>query len=252
MPSTTSTHPTPEEASPTKKMNCLVTGSSGGIGSATMQELAAAGHTVHGWDLPELDVTNQAAVTAAFTQLEERHGPVDALIHTAGTLLTDSALEPHPDTLDRSFGINLRGTINVCSTVARHMTARRRGAIVVVSSNAASTPRAGMAAYGASKAAATAWTRTLGLECAPFDVRCNIVSPGSTDTPMLRGMWPAGRDETTRVINGDPEQFRLGIPLGRVADPADIARACNFLISPAARHITMHDLRIDGGATLDQ
>lgn len=235
-----------------KKMNCLVTGSAGGIGSATMKELATAGHTVHGWDLPELDVTDHTAVTAALTLLEERHGPLDALIHTAGTLLADSALEPHPGTLDRSFDINLRGTVNACSAVARRMVTRRRGAIVVVSSNAASTPRAGMAAYGASKAAATAWTRTLALECAPHDVRCNIVSPGSTDTSMLRGMWPAGRDETESVINGNAGQFRLGIPLGRVADPADIARACSFLISPAAKHITMHDLRIDGGATLDQ
>ena len=107
-----------------------------------------------------------------------------------------------------------------------------------------------MAAYGASKAAATAYLRSLGLELAPHGIRCNVVSPGSTDTPMLRGMW-SGDDESPAVIAGDAASFRLGIPLGRIARPEDIAQTVLFLCSDAARHVTLHDLRVDGGATLD-
>lgn len=235
-----------------KTLHYLVTGARGGIGAATLTELETAGHRAHGWDLPEHDITDPGSIEQAVAELEAEHGPLDALIHTAGTLRADEALSPDAAALQHSLAVNLLGTVNICSAVARRMRGRGEGAIVAISSNAAATPRVGMAAYGASKAAASSWLRTLGLECAPYGVRCNIVTPGSTDTPMLRGMWREGRDERSGVIAGTPEQFRLGIPLGRVAEPVDIAQACIFLTSPAARHITMHDLRVDGGATLDQ
>ncbi|MFZ5604516.1 MAG: SDR family oxidoreductase, partial [Pseudomonadota bacterium] len=79
---------------------------------------------------------------------------------------------------------------------------------------------------------------------------CNIVSPGSTDTPMQQQLWttPNGR---ASVLEGSLEKFRLGIPLQRIATPDDIAAAVAFLASDRARHITLHDLRVDGGATLD-
>ena len=84
---------------------------------------------------------------------------------------------------------------------------------------------------------------------APYGVRCNLVSPGSTNTPMQRGMW---QDETgeQNTINGFPEQFKLGIPLGKIAQPQEIADAILFLASDRASHITMQDIVIDGGATL--
>jgi 2,3-dihydro-2,3-dihydroxybenzoate dehydrogenase len=86
-------------------------------------------------------------------------------------------------------------------------------------------------------------------------VRCNTVSPGSTLTGMQRAMWAAsGADDEAaaarRVIEGDLAAHRTGIPLGRIADPEDIADAVLFLVSDRARHITMHDLYVDGGATL--
>ncbi|TYB50613.1 SDR family oxidoreductase [Nonomuraea sp. PA05] len=107
-------------------------------------------------------------------------------------------------------------------------------------------------AYAASKAAARMFTRCLGLEVARHGIRCNVVSPGSTDTAMLRALW-SGEDPDealSATLAGDPGAFRVGIPLGRVADPADIADAVVFLCSERARHITMHDLLVDGGATL--
>ncbi|MNP57786.1 2,3-dihydro-2,3-dihydroxybenzoate dehydrogenase [compost metagenome] len=106
-----------------------------------------------------------------------------------------------------------------------------------------------MAAYAASKAAVTALTKCVGLECAQYGIRCNIVSPGSTDTPMLRALWEHG-GSLEETVAGSPEAYRLGIPLGRTARAEDVAEAVLFLASDRARHITMHNLCVDGGATL--
>ncbi|AZA10016.1 SDR family oxidoreductase [Corynebacterium pseudopelargi] len=235
--------------------HCLITGAKGGIGQATCDLLLEHGYSVSRWDLPEVDVSDPESIAH---HLQALPAPVDYLIHTAGVLRPDSALQPDWDAIRQSVAINLEGVIATCSPIAQQMAARKRGAIVVVTSNAAAVPRSGMAAYGASKAAAKSWVHTLGLELAPYGVRCNTVSPGSTDTPMLRGMWHEPSDTETQlkqrhqeVIAGNPEAYRLGIPLQRVATPEDIAQACLWLISPQSRHITMHDLRVDGGATLD-
>jgi 2,3-dihydro-2,3-dihydroxybenzoate dehydrogenase len=106
-----------------------------------------------------------------------------------------------------------------------------------------------MAAYAASKAAATKLTRCLGLEVAEYGIRCNIVAPGSTRTPMQDAMWAAGSSPAA-VIEGSLETFRSGIPLRRMAEPSDVADAVVFLLSDQASHITMTDLYVDGGATL--
>lgn len=92
------------------------------------------------------------------------------------------------------------------------------------------------------------FVRCLGLELAERGVRCNSVSPGSTRTPMQTQMWRDGYQEAD-TIAGDLSQSRLGIPLQKLAEPADIARAVWFLLSPDAGHITMQDLKVDGGAT---
>ncbi|MBL1074663.1 SDR family oxidoreductase [Nocardia sp. 2] len=220
----------------------------------------------------EVDVADRKSVEAAFDRLTAAHGPADVLVHAAGVMDAGTALDITPESWDRSFAVNATGTMHVTQRAARDMTAAGRGAIVVVSSNAAATPRVGMAAYCASKAAATAFTRALALQVAPFGVRVNLVSPGSTNTAMLRGLQPAADtggvagssalDEAVRprpldpaahaaLLDGDPGAYRLGIPLRRIAEPADIAAAIRFLVSDDARHITMHDLRVDGGATLD-
>jgi 2,3-dihydro-2,3-dihydroxybenzoate dehydrogenase len=121
--------------------------------------------------------------------------------------------------------------------------------IVTVASNAAGIPRMDMATYAAAKAAAAHFTRCLGLELAGAGIRCNVVSPGSTDTEMQRSLWTGGANMASTVA-GSPEHYKTGIPLGRIADPADVADAVAFLVSDRARHITLHDLYVDGGATL--
>ncbi len=126
---------------------------------------------------------------------------------------------------------------------------QRGGAIVTVASDAAHTPRIGMSAYGASKAALKSLALTVGLELAGSGVRCNLVSPGSTDTDMQRTLWVSDDAEQQR-IRGFGEQFKLGIPLGKIARPQEIANTILFLASSHASHITLQDIVVDGGSTL--
>lgn len=196
-----------------------------------------------------LDVTDGEAVAATVAAVEDELGPIDVLVNVAGILRTAPVTELTDQEWHDTFAVNAGGVFRTSRAVAARMAARRSGCIVTVASNAAGTPRTGMAAYAASKAAATMFTKCLGLELARSGVRCNVVAPGSTDTPMQHGLW-RGRDARQRVIDGDPAAYRAGIPLGRIADPADIADAVVFLASDRARHITMQDLYVDGGATL--
>lgn len=251
----------------------VVTGAAGGIGAAIAARFAVGDRVVSMWDLDPsvhetaasiasdaavhgvtVDVTDPDAVRAAFDRLAAEHGTVDVLVHAAGILAGGTPLDLDPADWTRCLTVNATGTMLVTRRAAADMVAAGGGSIVVVSSNAATTPRVGMAAYGAAKAAATAFTRSLALQVAPLGVRVNIVSPGSTDTAMLRDMFGGSAlDDAVRteLVDGDPAVHRLGIPLRRIAEPDDIASAVHFLASDGARHITMHDLRVDGGATLD-
>ena len=133
--------------------------------------------------------------------------------------------------------------------VARHMAARRAGSIVTIASNSGTTARMGLGAYPASKAGIIHAMKCLGLELAAHGVRCNIVSPGSTNTEMQR-QFQSTIGSREAVLEGDPAQYRLGIPLGRMAEVEDVCDLVLFLLSDRARHITMENIVIDGGATL--
>ena len=167
----------------------------------------------------------------------------------AGVLTTGPAVDTADADWDAVFDVNAGGVFRCSRAVARRMVPRRRGVIVTVGSNAAGVPRSRMAAYAASKAAAAQFTRCLGLELAEFGIRCNVVAPGSTDTPMLRGMWH-GPDDRDATLRGDPDRYRVGIPLGRLAEPDDVADAVVFLASDRARHITLHDLYVPASAEI--
>lgn len=248
----------------------LVTGAAGGIGAAVARLLAERGTRVAAVDRDDArlstvvekltadglpvearpaDVTSSAEAEAVVEAVERETGPVDQLVNAAGVLRLGEARELSDEDWHATLAVNTSGVFFTSRAVVNRMVPRRRGAIVTVTSNAAGTARTGMAAYAASKAAATAFTKSLGLEVAPHGIRCNIVSPGSTDTPMLRGMNTGGAAATVSVA-GSPEAFRTGIPLGKVARPEDIAHAVGFLLSDAAGHVTLHDLTVDGGATL--
>ena len=248
----------------------LVTGAASGIGAAVVRALLAQGARVAALDVDELgletlragaapgqlhlatvDVADSAAVEWAVTDAEAAIGQLDKLACVAGVLQMGRLVDLTDEQWARPFDVNATGTFNVCRAVARGMMERRRGSIVNVSSNAAGTPRAGMGAYAASKAAVSQLTRCLALELAEYGIRCNIVSPGSTDTEMQRAMWREGSSREA-VIEGSLAGYRLGIPLRKIATPEEIAESVLFLLSDRASHITLHDLRVDGGATLDQ
>jgi 2,3-dihydro-2,3-dihydroxybenzoate dehydrogenase len=248
----------------------LVTGAAGGIGEAVARILAERGVTVAAVDRDKVrldeavnksradgldirafpaDVTNSAEVETVVDDIERLLGPLDYLVNAAGVLRLGEARALTDADWSQSFEVNTTGVFHVSRAVVNRMVARSRGAIVTVASNAAGTARMEMAAYAASKAAATMFTKCLGLEVAKHRIRCNVVAPGSTDTPMLRSMW---HDENGAqgTIKGRPDAFRVGIPLDKIARPADIAGAVAFLLSEQAGHITMHTLTVDGGATL--
>ncbi len=253
----------------------LVTGAASGIGAAVARRLLAQGAAVAAvdrdktglaalqdsagaqsqdagrlWTAP-LDVRDAGQVAHVVAQAEDTLGPLDGLACAAGVLEMGDAVDLNDEQWAHCFAVNTTGVFQVCRAVARGMRDRGAGAIVNVSSNAAGTPRAGMSAYAASKAAVTQFSRCLALELAPHGIRVNIVSPGSTDTAMQRAMWALGSSREA-VIAGDPGRWRLGIPLGKIATPDEIADSVLFLLSARASHITLHDLRVDGGATLDQ
>ncbi|KFU82176.1 2,3-dihydro-2,3-dihydroxybenzoate dehydrogenase [Amycolatopsis lurida] len=238
----------------------LVTGGARGIGAAVVDALAGAGAVVAAVDLAEsaprdgvtpfvADVGDPAAVARVVDEVERELGPIGIGASVAGVLKPGSVCDTSDEDWAATFAVNSTGVFTVLREISRRMVPRRNGVLVTVGSNAAGVPRSGMAAYAASKAAATMLTRCLGLELAGSGIRCNIVSPGSTDTEMQRLLW-TDENGADRVIAGNPEQYRVGIPLGRMAEPADIADAVLFLASDRARHITMQNLYVDGGATL--
>lgn len=245
----------------------FVTGASSGIGQAVAIALLDAGSTVVASDLnvpqcaaltPEqssrwharaLDVRDADAVTALIQSVEQTIGPIDLGVNVAGVLQNSLVTETSDAAWRQVFAVNCDGVFHVCRALATHMLTRQRGAMVTVSSNSAGVPRHAMAAYAASKAAATMFTRCLGLELAPYGIRCNIVAPGSTLTPMQTGMW-LDEHGAERVIAGLPEQYKAGIPLRKLATAQDIANAVLFMLSEQAGHIAMSDIYVDGGATL--
>lgn len=237
-----------------------VTGAGQGIGYHTALAFVAAGASVVGLDrqftqgdypfrCAIVDVADAGQVKEVCQRLLAETPHLDVLVNSAGILRTGTTDELTVEDWQACLAVNAGGAFNLFQQTLPLFRQQRAGAIVTIASNAAHAPRIGMSAYGASKAALRSLCLTVGLEMAPFGVRCNIVSPGSTDTAMQRSLWHTPEDEQ-QMIAGYPEQYKLGIPLQKIAQPQEIASTVLFLASDSASHIVMQDIVVDGGATL--
>ncbi|QGX90408.1 2,3-dihydro-2,3-dihydroxybenzoate dehydrogenase [Tatumella sp. TA1] len=237
-----------------------VTGAGQGIGYDTACAFHQAGAHVIGFDqqftgdhypfsclVMDVSDPHQVAEVCQMQLVQQPH--LDVLVNAAGILRIGATDELSFDDWQACLNVNAGGAFNLFSQTLPLFRQQGFGSIVTVASNSAHAPRLGMSAYGASKAALRSLCQTVGLEMAPYGVRCNIVSPGSTDTAMQRSLWHTPEAEQ-EMINGFPEQFKLGIPLKKIAQPREITNAILFLASDLASHIVLQDIVIDGGATL--
>ncbi|EEC0304168.1 2,3-dihydro-2,3-dihydroxybenzoate dehydrogenase EntA [Salmonella enterica] len=237
-----------------------VTGAGKGIGYATALTFVDAGARVIGFDreftqenypfaTEVMDVADAAQVAQVCQRVLQKTPRLDVLVNAAGILRMGATDALSVDDWQQTFAVNVGGAFNLFSQTMAQFRRQQGGAIVTVASDAAHTPRIGMSAYGASKAALKSLALTVGLELAGCGVRCNVVSPGSTDTDMQRTLW-VSEDAEQQRIRGFGEQFKLGIPLGKIARPQEIANTILFLASDLASHITLQDIVVDGGSTL--
>ncbi|EPE7590408.1 2,3-dihydro-2,3-dihydroxybenzoate dehydrogenase EntA [Salmonella enterica subsp. enterica serovar Montevideo] len=237
-----------------------VTGAGKGIGYATALAFVDAGARVFGFDreftqenypfaTEVMDVADAAQVAQVCQRVLQKTPRLDVLVNAAGILRMGATDALSVDDWQQTFAVNVGGAFNLFSQTMTQFRRQQGGAIVTVASDAAHTPRIGMSAYGASKAALKILALTVGLELAGCGVRCNVVSPGSTDTDMQRTLW-VSEDAEQQRIRGFGEQFKLGIPLGKIARPQEIANTILFLASDLASHITLQDIVVDGGSTL--
>jgi 2,3-dihydro-2,3-dihydroxybenzoate dehydrogenase len=247
---------------------CVITGAAQGIGFAVAQALAASGARLMLIDLNAaelksaaarlangrvetraLDICDRAAVDQAVAAAEDRLGPIAHLVNVAGIHRMSLLVDCPPEDLKAVFDVNVFGQLYMTQAVARRMIPRKRGAIVTVSSNAAHVPRVKQGAYCAAKAAVSHLMRVFALELGPLGIRCNTIAPGATETDMIKQMM-AGMGYADQLINGSPENYRVGTPLRKNAQVEDIAAAAVFLLSDQASHVTMHELVVDGGTSL--
>jgi len=245
----------------------LVTGAQRGIGYACADALVAAGALVACADLPgptldqsvsrlgsaaashPVDLSDLDAIPALVNDVLERHGGLDILVNAAGVLGPQSFLEMDAKTWDHTLDVNARGAIFLAQACARTFVERGvEGRIILFASIAGrSIVRLNNTAYSASKAALIQAARCMALELAPHGTTVNTISPGSTATEMLVDVQARGDIES--VVRGNASEWRLGIPLGRLADPSDQAALALFLAGEGGRHITGQDLTVDGGQT---
>lgn len=235
----------------------LVTGASRGIGRAIALALGAQGAKVIGTATAApgvaaieamlagagiagrglvLDVSDRAAIDAAIADIEGREGAVTILVNNAGITRDTLLLRMKAEDWDAVIDTNLGSIFRLSKAVLRGMMKARKGRIVNISSVVAMIGNPGQANYCAAKAGIGGFTRSMAREVASRGITVNVVAPGFIDTDLTRTLSEEQRTSLAAQI-----------PLGRLGQPADIAAAVCFLVSPAASWITGETIHVNGG-----
>jgi NAD(P)-dependent dehydrogenase (short-subunit alcohol dehydrogenase family) len=241
--------------------SALVTGGASGMGAAVVTLLANAGAKVTIVDQNDAaaaalasdlgahvstycgDVSASGFADAAVAHAVAHGGGLHAMVNAAGIIVRKNAVDTSDDEFIRVMAVNTSGVFFMCRAAARHMRANGGGSVVNFGSIWAELGGKGALAYCASKGAVLQITRGMALEHALDGIRFNAVCPGEVDTPMLRA---AGRAAPL----SDEEMAGIGervVPLGRLAQPVEIANTVVFLCSDAASYVTGAVYYVDGG-----
>ena len=232
----------------------VVTGGASGIGLAATARLAADGFGLAILDLTDrpgppgslairADVADAGDVESAFTQVLEAFGRIDVLVNNAGITGSRAATVCHEtpvEELDRILAVNVRGPFLCTRAVLPTMLGQGSGHVITVASAAGLIAFPGRCAYTTSKGAAVMFTKSLAVDYAKAGIRANAVCPGFVQTPMTQ--WRLEIPELRA-------QVEANIPLGRVAQPDEIADAIALLASDRLAYLTGHALVVDGGWT---
>ena len=224
----------------------LVTGGNRGIGRAIAEAFLAQGDkvavTTRSGGAPEgaldvtCDVTDPAAVEAAFVTIEAELGPVEILVANAGVTADTLLLRMSEEQWSSVIDTNLTGTFRLAKRAAKGMLRMRRGRIILISSVVGLLGSAGQVNYAASKAGLVGMARSLARELGSRSITTNVVAPGFVDTDM-----------TAVLTDEQKTAIRAQVPLGRYADPAEVASAVTWLASDGAAYITGAVIPVDGG-----
>jgi NAD(P)-dependent dehydrogenase (short-subunit alcohol dehydrogenase family) len=246
----------------------VVTGAARGIGKAVADLLASSSANVIVADIlaeaaestaaeirrdggkafaVAVDISDEGAVKRMYAAAQEQFSSVDILVHCAAMFPKYPLLDITVEQWDRIQAVNLRGTMLVMREAIRNMRAGAKGGAIVNISSVSGEREVVFhnAAYGASKAGMTNLTRVAALEFGGDSIRVNAVLPGGTATEGAREATAAMK-ESGLELKG-PMTHPGRVPLGAMGSPDDIAAACLFLVSPAARYITGQCLAVDGG-----
>ena len=224
----------------------LVTGGSRGIGLACAQRFAALGDKVavtYNSSPPpseffgvKCDVTSVDDVDAAFKAVEEHFGPVEILVANAGITKDTLLLRMSEDDFASVVNANLTGAYRVTKRAAQQMLRARKGRIILMSSVVGLLGSAGQANYAASKAGLVGFARSLARELGSRSITVNVVAPGPVATDMTAALGQDRLDQLTEAV-----------PLGRMAEPEEIAGVVAFLAGDDAAYITGAVIPVDGG-----
>lgn len=240
----------------------IVVGGASGVGAACVRSLSAAGASVVSMDRSQelgekvarlagqhflrCDVTSRDEVFAQVDAAVGVLGGLDALVHAAGILLQGPAEDVTDEAWEQAMAVNARGPMLTNQAAFQHLKhSEDRGSITNFASSAALTAYPNGATYAASKAAVTAWTRSLAVEWAPFGIRANVVHP-SAATPMVEQHLTKMTEKEKAAY---AELLRQKVPLGgKFGDPdRDIAPVITFLVGDGARFITGQNIAVNGG-----